>query len=111
LACITDEEWTILVAYLDGNSVAGGALKETGTDYWWNPNEGATNISGFSGLPGGKRNYDGVYYALGGYGCFWTSTSESETNGRDWFLSKGDATVTRYYDYKNDGFSVRCVKD
>jgi uncharacterized protein (TIGR02145 family) len=36
-------------------TVEGGKLKEAGTLHWRNPNEGATNLSGFSALPAGYR--------------------------------------------------------
>ncbi len=38
----TDEEWQTLVEYLGGSSVAGGKLKEEGTDHWQSPNLGAS---------------------------------------------------------------------
>ncbi|MEJ2629386.1 MAG: FISUMP domain-containing protein, partial [bacterium] len=37
---------------------AGGKLKDSGYDYWWDPNKGATNEYGFSALPGGYRYVD-----------------------------------------------------
>src|ERR1035437_4904310 len=50
----SDAEWTTLSTCLGGNAVAGGAMKETGTTHWTSPNTGATNSSGFTGLPGGR---------------------------------------------------------
>ena len=44
-----------MVVYLGGPAVAGGKLKDTGT-LWQAPNTGATNESGFSGLPGGRQD-------------------------------------------------------
>jgi uncharacterized protein (TIGR02145 family) len=59
----SDEEWTELTAYLGGDEVAGGKLKETGASHW-EENEGATNESGFLALPGGGRfnygDFDGI---------------------------------------------------
>ena len=73
----TDGEWTTLVEYLGGNNWAGGKIKskgaiEAGTGLWKYPNAGATNESGFTGLPGGDRNYSsGSFDTLGYTGRFW----------------------------------------
>jgi len=56
VACPTDAEWTSLITYLGGDAIAGGKMKSTGTTLWTDPNEGATNESGFTGLPGGSRS-------------------------------------------------------
>lgn len=44
----TDAEWTILENHLGGITVAGGKMKETGTEHWFAPNTDATNESGFT---------------------------------------------------------------
>ena len=49
-------------------------MKETGTTHWVSPNTGATNESGFTGLPGGYRYYDGVFSNLGSVGVWWSSS-------------------------------------
>ena len=46
-------EWDELIANLGGASIAGGKMKEEGTDHWFDPNTGANNESGFTALPGG----------------------------------------------------------
>ena len=50
-------------------------MKIPGLSFWANPNEGATNTSGFSALPGGERFYVGAPFTrLGYFGSWWTST-------------------------------------
>ena len=63
----TEDDWTALTTYLGGEDVAGGKLKEAGTTHWWAPNEGATNSSGFTALPGGDRYDNGSFDGFGGY--------------------------------------------
>ena len=69
----TDAEYTLLIDYLGGSVAgAGSKMKSTGTQYWSSPNSGATNESGFSGLPGGFRNDVGSFNYIGGYGGWWS---------------------------------------
>ena len=60
----TDAEWTTLTNFLGGESVAGGKMKEEGLDHWQTPNTGATNSSGFTGLPGGFRGPEWFVLAI-----------------------------------------------
>ena len=39
----TDDEWTVLITFLGGESVAGGKMKAPGLIYWNSPNTGANN--------------------------------------------------------------------
>jgi uncharacterized protein (TIGR02145 family) len=107
----TDEEWILLSNYLGGEDVAGGKLKETGTTHWESPNTGATNESGFSGLPGGYRLSDGFFICVGGTGSWWSATEYS--SDRAWYrtLDYDYSYVARLATYKDYGFSVRCVRD
>ena len=74
----SDDEFTELTDFLGGESVAGGKMKEVGYDHWAQPNTGATNSSGWSGLPGG-RGFGTGFYGLGNYGIWWSS-SEDDSN-------------------------------
>jgi uncharacterized protein (TIGR02145 family) len=107
----TDAEWTTLTNFLGGEAVAGGKVKSTGTQYWISPNTAATNESGFSGLPGGFRYFNGAFDDIGLYGHWWSSTEEGTTNA--WLRSPdyGIGTVYRSNGNKQDGFSVRCLRD
>ncbi len=111
----TNAEWTTLSDLLGESSIAGGKMKSTGTieagtGLWHDPNTGATNESGFSGLPGGGRYDFGIFYDIGGYGHWWTST-EYFTNA--WYRSLDYITpeAGRYYNNKVLGYSVRCLRD
>ena len=116
----TDAEWNKLVKYIDEGAdtmcnscaqslTAGGAMKSTSG--WISPNIGATNSSGFSGLPGGYRNFNGVFYDLGNYG-FWWSASAIDTNGAFYRCILGGSTSIYYRGYEKEfGFSVRLVRD
>ena len=107
----TDAEWTVLSDYLGGEPVAGGKMKSTGTQYWSSPNTDATNESGFSGLPGGSRNYDGTFSPIGLNGYWWSSTESSTYDAWLRHLRYLNGDVYRLYPNKKDGFSVRCLRD
>lgn len=112
----TDTEWTTLTTYLGGESVAGGKLKETGIAHWLSPNTGATNESGFTGLPGGFRHDDGMFDSIGRYGHWWSSTAYSSTSNMDYFawfryIDFYYSNVSRIWFYKHNAYSVRCIKD
>jgi len=106
----TDEDWTVLTNYLGGENVAGGKLKSTGTSLWRSPNTGATNESGFTGLPGGGRfGSDGVFGDVGNSGSWWSSEEFNTNFAWDRFLTFNDGKVFRGYFNKSFGFSVRCI--
>ncbi len=105
----SDEEWTELTKFLGGELTAGAQLKEKGTKHWKGPNSKANNESDFTALPGGFRNYDGIFYDIGYYGFWWTSTKESSglAWGRGMYYFFGD--VDRDKNEVSNGFSVRCL--
>ncbi len=113
----SDAEWTDLTTFLGGESVAGGAMKSTGTieaatGLWFSPNAGATNSSGFSGLPGGYRNYyDGGYDHMGDYGFWWSSSQYDSLYA--WYrkLDYGLTDVDRSSSRTRNGWVVRCLRD
>ena len=53
----------------------GGKMKDIGAEHWNSPNTGATNESGFTGLPAGWRHpSNGVYYEMNTVAFFWSSS-------------------------------------
>jgi uncharacterized protein (TIGR02145 family) len=108
----SDAEWTVLTDYLGGTAVAGGKLKEAGTAHWFSPNNGATNESGFTAIPGGRRNIAGNFEFTIWYAYFRSSSEYNASNAWVRNLSYAYISVDRSNQYeKTHGFSVRCLKN
>ncbi|MFN5492660.1 MAG: fibrobacter succinogenes major paralogous domain-containing protein, partial [Bacteroidota bacterium] len=107
----SDAEWTTLTTFLGGEFVAGGKMKSTGTQYWASPNTAADNSSGFSGLPGGFRSYDGSFGYIGLNGNWWSSTEDNTDIAWTRNLDFTNGIALRVNSYKTLGFSVRCLRD
>ena len=120
----SDTEWTQLTNYVSSQSqyVCGSTNTQiakalAGDTGWTSSNNicavGKTpsnnNVTGFSALPAGL--YYGSYDNLGKYANFWSATDYSSTNAYYLYLSYAVAPVTRGYNYKNHGYSVRCLRD
>lgn len=107
----TDTEWTTLITYLGGESIAGNKLKETGPTHWMSENASATNESGFTALPGGYRNYASTFSNIRKQGCWWSGTENStlESSYRSVYYTYSN--VDKGSSNKRSGISVRCVKD
>jgi|TARA_B100001964_G_scaffold192796_1_gene215661 uncharacterized protein (TIGR02145 family) len=104
-----NEEWTILIDYLGSESTAGGKMKESGLVHWNSPNTGATNESGFTGLPAGSLN-DWGFTDIGKEVRFWSS-SPSSLNGWNWRLYYDNSNVISSENSRRYGFSIRCLQD
>jgi uncharacterized protein (TIGR02145 family) len=108
----TNTEWSTLVTYLGGRSVAGGKLKETGTIHWNTPNYGATNETGFTALSGGGRSFlVGSFVNFGEIGYWWSSSEADIYSAWGRKMTSFDIKVYTNGYVKSDGFSVRCIKD
>jgi uncharacterized protein (TIGR02145 family) len=118
----TDEEWQELELHLGmgkhmvnitgwRGTMGGGKLKEAGLSHWHEPNEGATNESGFTAVPGGYRDVEGGFYVLGASGYWWSSSEF--TRHFAWYRSLyfSSSKIHRTNSYEGDGFSIRCLRD
>jgi uncharacterized protein (TIGR02145 family) len=111
------DEWKELIDFLGGNEVAGSKMKakgtiENGDGLWKSPNNGATNESGFSALPGGKRSYNGSYEDIGIISYFWSPTEKDINTALGYFLHFNITNIqpmTGILAIKNDARSVRCL--
>ncbi len=110
----TSDEWSSLITFLGGNSVAGGKLKSVSSG-WNSPNIGATDLIGFSargeGMIGGSTGSHAQYFTTGSW---WTNSVFDGAN--DYWYSYVIHNYSQsigpfYYDGGMDGKSVRCLKD
>jgi uncharacterized protein (TIGR02145 family) len=124
----TVAEWITLENYLTANgynydgSTSGDKYAKSlaATTDWATDSKTATigndltknNRTGFSALPGGGRYDDnGSFDGVGGNGYWWSSTENDTDNAWGELMGYNLSGVGRYYDGKQDGFSVRCVRD
>jgi uncharacterized protein (TIGR02145 family) len=120
----SDAEWDTLELFLDPGidtaymrqHIAGIKMKEEGNSHWTIlDTQYGTNESGFTALPGGNRNCYGPFFDVGTQAGWWSSTeyehSDKDAWSREIRESDGSNNLLDFHNYKNFGFSVRCVKD
>jgi uncharacterized protein (TIGR02145 family) len=108
-----DERTTLFYGTPGGWDLSGGELKESGTTHWNAPNTGATNASGFTGLPAGNRMDTGDYLNMGDGGYWWTTTDEGpgSTDAEAMGLFTNNVYAAQISGSKLVGCSIRCIKD
>lgn len=113
----TRDEWKALIGAVDGSitvymwpNTAGQKLK---AQAGWAAYSDIANEDayGFAALPAGHRNYDGYYYSEGDYANFWSSTEYDSYFAYCMFLYYYNEYAYLDYDFKDFGFSVRCLRD
>jgi len=111
-----DEGEFMELAIDTGTYSDGGRLKEIGTVHWNEPNEGATNSSGFTALPGGLTSYG----SIGAEADFWSKeyaeTHDSPSGGQSYYayflkLHSAHGNVRIEYINIKPGLSGRCLAD
>ena len=120
----TDSDWNKLVKFIDSgadtsstssiqSTTAGTKLKKN--DALWTTNTG-TDDYGFSGLPGGWRGESGNFGNIRNNAFFWSATEAFGVGsiayyGRTRELNYLNGSVEREYYEKEEGYSIRCLKD
>jgi uncharacterized protein (TIGR02145 family) len=107
----TKNDFELLESVLGGKDIAGERLKETGTNYWFSPNEQcATNSSKFSARGGGARNSNGTFEYIRQTAHFWTETILNNTACFYMLSFEGSGLFFNYAEGEY-GFSIRCIKE
>jgi uncharacterized protein (TIGR02145 family) len=104
----TDAEWRETTLFLGGEDAAGTKMK---TPAGWTHDGNGTNESGFSGLPAGSRDRYGEFVYVGRIAYWWTSTSYDLDFAWYRVIDESPYYVYRTNFYKQNGYSLRCIKD
>ena len=123
----SDAEWTTLEEHLvangynydqttTGNKIAKAMAFTTG----WNTStetgavgndQSSNNSSNFNAFPEGGRANNGSFYYEGNDANFWSSTEYGAIDAWSRNLTSNSSNLNKYYGNKQDGFSVRFVRD
>ena len=105
----SEAEWNTLIAFLGGEAISAGKLKEFGTVHWSTVN--AISDFEFNTLLSGYRDgHNGTFFDIGYYG-FLYSIQENSDDVLFRILINGSDRILTGSGYKLDGYSVRCLKD
>jgi uncharacterized protein (TIGR02145 family) len=121
----TDAEWTTLTDYLIKNGYGFGGsgaeiAKSMAATSGWTTNSipgsagndlKSNNNSGFTGHPGGYRYGSGSFNDFESHGYWWLATELYPTSAWYWSLNDLHNDVYRGSSSKQNGVSVRCLRD
>jgi uncharacterized protein (TIGR02145 family) len=121
------DDWKVLSSFVTGGSIAGGdQLKscrqvnsplggECSTEV--HPRWDAHGIYfgvdkyGFSGVPGGTKQFGTFFYQLGQYGYWWSSSQYSINNAWGYKIGYHYSSIGGINTDKKCYFSVRCIRN
>ena len=114
----SDEEWMTMEMILGMSESEANDMGFRGTDqgaqmkteFGWFGGGAGTNSSGFSGLPGGYRSFNGSFGSAGIEGG-WMIASLDGSNPWRRFLYDYSENVFRNSSVPQFGLSVRCIQD
>jgi uncharacterized protein (TIGR02145 family) len=104
----SDDEWKALEVGLGMSQIDADLTGWRGTDQGTQLKAGGS--SGFEALMGGTYNL-GFFGDLGQGGYFWSSTEVTSTNAWARMLNLSNPEAGRYQSLRENGFSVRCLKN
>jgi uncharacterized protein (TIGR02145 family) len=95
-----------------GNTTA--KIKETGTLHWANPNNGATNESGWTGLPTGMRYVEGIHVPVNPTRGGYVTRTRDYAAPNTWcfyvILQNDDTIFRQEGEMGRMGVAVRCMR-
>jgi uncharacterized protein (TIGR02145 family) len=106
-----DNEWSVLIDYLGGDTVAGAKIKEGLNIHWVNPEVGVIDETGFDALLAGYRDPAGSFLDLQRTATWWSGSSYSSTEALQSTCSFLNNLVIKKNSSKSSGSSIRCIKD
>ena len=86
-------------------------MKEEGIDHWNEPNASGTNESGFTALPAGMYTSVSTFNYLGRNAYLWSTAELGNLEAWTRTLYYSNQNIGRYSTLKNNGLSLRCIKD
>ena len=104
----TKAEFETLFTAVGGQSTAGKVIKSTSG---WKGSGNGTDAFAFSALPAGYRDDYGDYNYEGNNAYFWSSTELDSNLAYSMYLLYDDVNARLDVNFKDNGFSVRCLKD
>jgi uncharacterized protein (TIGR02145 family) len=114
----SDEEWLILIDFLDGTNSAGKYMK---SKEGWSPNiitdedENGTNESGFDAKASGHCDSEGTFHFYGIEGSWWCNTKNGNLDIIKILRIMGNVSIEDNLDFggpkKERGYFIRCLKD
>jgi uncharacterized protein (TIGR02145 family) len=111
----SETEWTELITFLDSDGTAGSNLKVQGSEHWqlpeWaTPKDSATNMTGFSALPAGTRDFQSSEAESMSFDGIGVHTIYGSSVGSGIYLNV-NSDISRSWTTKNAGISIRCIKN
>ena len=117
----TDADWSTLATYVSANfgnsiNVAKGLAATSDWSYNYGNNSIGSNLlinnySGFNALPGGSRDWYDSFTLISSYGYWWSSSFSPTNEASSMILYTGEVAVRMNNISKQNGLSVRCIKD